>query len=140
MRNGIFFLMATSIVIICLGAGCQPNGQEGAKLTKEEVVELVGELESEVNNGGFDQFFFNSSGDKAADTIVALEQIGAKHTADIFRQAVSKFPGGMPSTNRFERQEQLEILSPDGDAFEAEDSAFYEYKDDIAALVAAFGG
>jgi Domain of unknown function (DUF4375) len=101
------------------------------------VAELVGALEAEINNGGFDQFFFNSAGDKTAETIEALAAIGAHHTANIVRRAASRFPGGMPSPDRDKRQEDLERISPDSDAFEDEDQAFYEYKDNLSELVAS---
>jgi hypothetical protein len=42
------------------------------------IEELVSNLEAEINNGGFDQYFFNSTGDRTAETIRALELIGAK--------------------------------------------------------------
>ena len=106
----------------------------------EVVKELIDELESEINNGGFDQFFFNSAGDKVADTISALSSIGAEHTADIVRAACTKFPGGMPPKDREARQEVLEQVSPDSDAFEEEDQAFLEYKDDLSGLVANYVG
>lgn len=101
------------------------------------VKELVDELESEINNGGFDQFFSNSSGDRFAETIAALRTIGATHTAKIVEAACAKFPGGMPPKDRDARQELLEQISPDGDAFEDEDQAFFVYTDDLAGLVNA---
>ncbi len=55
------------------------------------VVNLVLEFEDEVNNGGFHQFFNNSSGDNTAETIVALEKIGATAMADILKRAASRF-------------------------------------------------
>ena len=116
------------------------SAQGKIKMSKEKITELVESLEAEINNGGFDQFFFNSKGDNTEETIYALETIGAKHTANIVRKAAAKFPGGMPSKDRSERQEQLEKISPNGESFEAEDSAFYEYKDDIAALLKSFNG
>lgn len=104
----------------------------------DEVERLVGELETEVNNGGFDQFFFNSAGDDAAKTIEALEVIGAYKTATIVRRACAKFPGGMPPADRDARQGLLlDVVSPDSEAFEAEDEDFYVYEDDHSALVAA---
>jgi hypothetical protein len=104
----------------------------------DEVERLVGELEAEVNNGGFDQFFFNSAGDEAAETIEALEVIGAHRTAAILRRACATFPGAMPPTDRDARQGLLlDVVSPGGDAFEAEDEAFYACEDDLSALVAA---
>jgi len=104
----------------------------------DDVERLVAKLEAEVNNGGFDQFFFNSAGDDAAQTIEALEAIGAHATAAIVRRACSKFPGGMPPVDRNARQELLQDdVSPDSDAFEAQDDAFLAYEDDLSALVAA---
>lgn len=101
---------------------------------------LVEELEAEVNNGGFDQFFFNSAGDKAEETILALKAIGAKHTASILEEACKKFPGEMPPNDRSLRQELLEQVSPDSTRFEDEDAAFYEYRDDLAGLVSTYVG
>lgn len=138
--------IALSIALFLISLSFSPEwfksafAQERNNMTKDQIVELVESLEAEINNGGFDQFFFNSSGDKTADTIAALEAIGAKHTADIVRQAASKFPNGMPSTDRTLRQYQLEKISPDGEAFETQDNAFYEYKDNLAALIKAFKG
>jgi hypothetical protein len=106
-------------------------------VTSEDIRGLVGRLEGEVNNGGFDQFFFNSAGDRAADSIEALEAIGAHKTADIVRRACARFPGGMPPADRFARQEVLEIVSPDSEAFEDEDQAFLAYEEDLASLVAS---
>ena len=43
-------------------------------MSPDVVTELIQALEGEVNNGGFDQFFYNSAGDNTADTILALKQ------------------------------------------------------------------
>jgi hypothetical protein len=93
-------------------------------------------MEAEVNNGGFDQFFYNSAGDNTAETIQALETIGAFTMADILKRAVAKFPGGMPPKDRFARQEILLQISPDAEAFEELDGEFCGYPDDLADLLA----
>jgi hypothetical protein len=101
----------------------------------------VRRLEAEVNNDGFDQFFFNSPGDEAAETVAALEAIGAQKTAAILRQACAKFPGGMPPVDRDARQVILvDVVSPESHAFEQEDADFYAYEEDLSALVAAHSG
>ena len=106
-------------------------------MDKSSVSELVEELEMEINNGGFDQYFFNSAGDRVYPTVEALEAIGAKHTANIVRRAIAKFPQGVVPENREARQEVLlDKVSPDSDAFEEEDSAFLKYQDDLASLLA----
>lgn len=104
------------------------------------IKELIDELESEINNGGFDQFFYNSAGDHTEDTIRALVKIGAVHTADIVRRAASKFPGGMPPKDRDTRQELLEAISPDSDSFEDFDEEFLAYEEDLASLVSSHEG
>ena len=99
---------------------------------------LVEALEAEINNGGFDQFFFNSAGDNTQETIEALTAIGAAHTAAIVRSAAGRFPRGRPPQDRDARQTFLEKISPEGDAFSDEDEAFLEYREDLAALVASY--
>jgi hypothetical protein len=58
----------------------------------QKVSDLIGALEGEVNNGGFDQFFYNNAGDNTR----ALEAIGAFKMADILKRAAAVFPAGMP--------------------------------------------
>jgi len=104
-------------------------------MTKKQVSELIGQLEAEVNNGGFDQFFFNSAGDRTEETISALEAMGAKRTSAIIRRATAKFPNGVVPTDRNKRQDALEKVSPDGDSFEKEDNDFLRYEDDLEQLL-----
>ncbi len=107
-------------------------------MNRESIVELVAALEMEVNNGGLDQFFFNSAGNHTRETIAALVAIGASHTAGILKAASAKFPDGSAPEDWSRRQAQLLIVSPDSEAFEAEDAAFYEYRDDLQGLVDTF--
>ena len=102
---------------------------------------LVEALEAEVSNGGFDQFFFSSAGDRTRETIDALSAIGAHHTASIVRSAASKFPAGLPPEDRFTRQRLLlDRISPDSDAFSEEDAAFLENREDLASLSSKYTG
>lgn len=107
-------------------------------LSALQISELIDELESQVNNGGFDQFFFNSSGCNVLLIIEALEAVSASKTAAIVRRAASKFPSGTPPQDRTLRQEQLRQISPDCDAFEVEDKEFFAYVEDISALVSSY--
>ena len=64
-----------------------------------KVAWLVHRLEAEVNNGGFHQFFLNSSGAYVPETIDALSAIGADRTKVLLQRAVQAcFPGGIPTT------------------------------------------
>jgi hypothetical protein len=104
----------------------------------EQAAKLIESLEGEVNSGGFDQFFFNAAGDDTAETIRALDVIGAATTAEIVRRAVEKFPGGMPPKDRAARQDVLLQISPDAGAFKDLDGEFYQYSDGLSGLVAEY--
>jgi hypothetical protein len=103
----------------------------------ERVFFLVWELEAEVNNGGFNQFFFNSAGDRASVTAAARRAIGAERMASIVERANSSFPDGPPA-DRTVRQHALETIDPDTELFDALDQEFYDYPDDLSALLHRF--
>jgi hypothetical protein len=107
-------------------------------MDKLTIVALINALEAEVNNGGLDQFFYNSAGDNTAEIIQALEAIGAARMAEIVKRAAAKFPSGMPPKDRFARQDILLEISPNGEAFEELDGEFYGYPDDLAHLLEKF--
>ena len=56
---------------------------------KERYILAVEGLEREVNNGGYAQFFLNSSVDYVADIEPALRAIGCPKTADMTRDAIN---------------------------------------------------
>jgi uncharacterized protein DUF4375 len=113
-------------------------GDDGFKQLNahEQVVAAIWELEAEVNNGGFDQYFLNSSGDHAAEALTALEAVGAPKFAALLRQAMSPFPNGRPSPNRSERLKQKEALPENaGKLWSDVDGQFYQYPDNLSQLV-----
>jgi hypothetical protein len=57
----------------------------------ERVFLCVWNLEAEVNNGGFEQFYINSAGDNAVETPAALRGIGAARAAAIAERANDVF-------------------------------------------------
>lgn len=67
-------------------------------------------LEREINNGGFNQYFFNSAGDYAYQTVDSLREVGAYTMADILQEAINLFPNGELPEDQFERQEVLEEI------------------------------
>ena len=101
----------------------------------ERVFICIWQLEAEVNNGGFAQYFTNSSGDLAADAPAALEAIGATHTASIVRGANAIFPGG-PPRDRDAREDAFGAIAED--AFEELDDRFLAYEDDLSSLLYAY--
>ena len=70
-----------------------------AQSISQKVFSAIWAVESEINNGGFSQYFLNSSSETASFVSEALEIIDAPRTADICRRAIaSAFPFGLPST------------------------------------------
>lgn len=111
----------------------------GKLATSEKVFVCVWGLEGEVNNGGFDQYYFNSSGDHAADAEESLRAIGAQHTAQLVKQANVLFGASGPSPNRAARQKQLDTL---GDVktkkLNEVEEEFLKYKDNLEELLKAY--
>jgi Domain of unknown function (DUF4375) len=105
-----------------------------------KIATLIDELEGEVNNGGFHQYFYNSAGDNTAEAIQALEEIGASRMACIVRGAAARFPDGMPPKERFARQDALLDLFPKGEGFEDLDDEFFSYPDNLAGLLQEYIG
>lgn len=92
-------------------------------------------LEREINNGGFNQYFYNSSGDFAHETITSLRAIGANKTADILQKAIEQFPSSAVPKDRTKRQEILEqIEDTANEVWEQLDQTFYKYEDDLNKL------
>lgn len=68
-------------------------------------------LETEVNNGGMHQFFWNSAGDFARQTVDDLRLIGAPKTAAIVDTGCQLFPAGVPPSDTGDRRAQIEAFS-----------------------------
>lgn len=101
----------------------------------EKVLNRVYWLESEINNGGFEQFFINSSGDYALDTPAALDEIGAHQTALLVKRAIDIFPGGLPPRDRKQRIEKLNLIDEETvNQFGKLTSEFLEYRDPLEEL------
>lgn len=93
------------------------------------------ELEREVNNGGFKQFYFNSSGNFAEEVVDSLMAIGANKTFKIVKKANNQFPNGKVPKDRDERQKVLEqIEEKANEAWEKLNQDFYKYEDDLNTL------
>jgi len=118
-----------------------PAKKKRKNVKRADVVRLVETFEGEVNNGGFDQFFYNTAGNETTESIQALETIGASKVADILKRAASRFPGGMPPKDRGERQDLLiESVSPDSTAFDDLDQEFYAGSEDLKGLLEEYMG
>ncbi len=108
----------------------------------ERLALCLGEFEAEVNNGGFSQFFLNSAGDHAEDTLAALRKVGAKKAAGFLAEAMALFPGGAPPRERAARERLVPALvEAHGAALEALDARYQRKAEPIAFLAGvALGG
>ncbi len=110
-------------------------GNQIEKLNKaQKVLYVTYELEAEVNNGGFSQYFYNSSGNLSNELVPSFKAIGAERTAEICQKAVSVFGDSVP-VDRNEREECYDKMGDDVSELLSEcDHEFYEYEDDIMEL------
>lgn len=128
-------LEKNNFVVAMCSAVCKKcdygNGIE--KLNEHERVFYVTQiLEMEVNNGGFSQFFCNSSGNFSNELVGSFTKIGAFKTAEICKKALAVFNCNVPA-DRDERNELFDSLDCD-DVFEECDDEFYEYEDNLTEL------
>lgn len=111
-----------------------------AAAPKVQTAYCMHRFESEVNNGGFHQFFFNSSGEYVQETRRALAAIGAVATRDLFERAVAiGFPKGYPADPR-QHQECLSDTDDIVDLLYPLDLEFYKYAEPLEDLVNEYLG
>ena len=105
----------------------------------QKVFSGIWAVESEVNNGGFAQYFLNSSAETAPFVAEALETIGAPRTADICRRAIAcAFPAGLPSTPEATSAAAAEFSDETVNELENLDAEFFAYPHDLTELLFAF--
>lgn len=89
----------------------------------------------EVDNGGFHQFFFNSSGGYIPEVQEGLRQMEAEKTLSIFNRAIDLLPTHDLPRDDVERREMLATMSTASrEALNDLDGEFDEYPDDIYSL------
>ncbi len=123
--------------VIALNEAIMAKGEYGenfAALTEaERVLCLVDILEMEVNNGGFEQYFDNSSGDHVPETVGALRAIGADWAAELLEKALAPFGDSYPA----DRDERLGVTDSWGE--DAPCYALWDECDDVFYAAEADG-
>ncbi len=108
---------------------------------ESRLVYLLWIFGGEIDNGGFDQFFTNSSGNHAAEVVSGLETIGAADSHRFLLRAMRWFPNSAPSTDRQQRWEQYQAFG-NRDDYQRDmdnlDSEFYEDRDGLYQLIGAY--
>jgi hypothetical protein len=105
--------------------------------TSERVFLVIWELESEVNNGGFRQYFYNSSGALAPHVVGSLKTIDAPATADIVQRALNAVANTISSwSDDAHRQSGMNQLSSETQRILEElDQEFYACPEDLTPLL-----
>ncbi len=106
---------------------------------QQKVFSAIWALESEVNNGGFSQYFLNSSAETAGFVAEALETIGAPRTAAICRRAIdAAFPEGLPSDPETITSAASDFPDETEEKLDALDREFYQYPHNLTELLFAY--
>jgi Domain of unknown function (DUF4375) len=121
----------------------QPRGFE-ALSHGDQLYYLINVLSGEVHNGGFDQFFSNSSGNRYAETVAALVEVDAQATLALLLEAKSTiFIDADVPVDRVLRYELMPTSTeehPDYEAVSAAlddlDDRFYEDPDNLGEVLA----
>jgi hypothetical protein len=90
-------------------------------------------LDAEVRNGGFSQFYFNSSGELAPYAVKATKAVGAPELAAIIQKANALFDKDGPDPDRNKRMDQLSKI--DLKALEELDTRYYKCSEQLSELL-----
>jgi len=110
-----------------------------AQSIAQKVFSAIWAAESEINNGGFAQYFQNTSCETAPFVVEAFAAIGAPRTADICRRAIAvAFPDGLPSTPDAISAATADFTDDMTEQLEALDTEFFQYPHNLTALLFTF--
>ena len=90
-----------------------------------------------MNNGGFHQYFYNSSGALAPNIVSALKILGAEATAEIAQRALNAVVDAITSwSNDADRQARINRLSSGvRQTLENLDQEYYKCPEDLTPLL-----
>jgi hypothetical protein len=105
----------------------------------QKVFSAIWAVESEVNNGGFFQYFLNSTGESTPFVVEALKTIGAPKTAAICRRAITvAFPAGLPDSEEAIRSAASEFPDDVLEKLKPLDQEFFSYPHNLTNLLFAY--
>lgn len=112
-----------------------------SKLTPaQQHVLALWEVDFEVRNGGFDQYFFNSSGDHYRTALEACRLVGAHQTLALLEQAAAPFGPQGPSPDQEKRIEAMAPFDAEQERkrLDALEKDFYRNEDRMEVLIARY--
>jgi len=111
----------------------------GSQSIPQKVFSALWEVEAEVNNGGFSQYFVNSSAESAHFVVDALRMIGAPKTADICQRAIATaFPAGLPDSEEAIRLAAADFSDKVLERLGPLDEEFFSYPHNLTDLLFAY--
>ena len=128
-----FIKIQLLLLIFTFSSCAQKNPSESEKVEKLNPKSNIEELEIEVNNGGFNQYFINS-GQNCYETLKALKKIGKVETAKLLESAINLInPNNISEIDFIEKLRKRDVEELYDDKISAElnklDTEFYKYKD-----------
>lgn len=94
--------------------------------------------DSEVNNGGHSQYFFNSSGELWEDAVAGLDAMGAKERAGILREAAALAGRFRPPSGAARTAETYQRFDERHASLDTLDDRYYECDEVVDALLARY--
>jgi hypothetical protein len=93
-------------------------------------------LEGEVNNGGFNQYFWNTEGKTADMALAGYRLVGAEAYADIVRRAIATQKEEAEMMQEFKDEDTLEAFSESYEhtKLSSLDDEFFDLEEDVSAL------
>ena len=108
---------------------------DGALSVAERDVLAIEALEREVNNGGYGQFFANSSNEYTQTIVAALRRIGCAKTALITEESIAALPEGTHFSSASLEAEMARQDDQRDTQLEICDQAYFSAREDIASAL-----
>ena len=123
-------------VSLFVGKVCDYGNNFDAVTEPQKYIYLNRWFENQINNGGFCQYFVNSSSDVVHHTVESLRIIGANETADMLQKAIDQFPEKAVPNTYDERVDVLDKIGKSAtDVWKELTQKFYTNPpDDLTAL------
>jgi len=103
---------------------------------EQQVFSAIWELESQVNNGGFGQYFQSAEGHTANFASIALRLISAARCADIVTRAIAAVSTETLPEDQESREQLIEGLDSEAqNVLESLDQEFIAYPDNLTELL-----
>jgi len=111
----------------------------GEQSEEQKVFSAIWSLESEVNNGGFKQYFENDGSKTVGFAAAALKRIGATQCAGIVERAVGTICAGSVPSDAHGWEDLIAGMGDEtGQILDGLDSEFFKYPDHLTQLLFEF--